>query len=584
LFGALSPGEQDAAIAPAATGQRKVVLATDIAESALTIQGVEVVVDSGFARVPKTSANGETSLITVRASRANVDQRRGRAGRLGPGICYRLWDEAETRGLTPAPEPEILGADLTGLVLSLAEWGEHDPQRLTWLDAPAQGRLDAAIEALQQLGAFNNDGSLSAIGRAMAALPLPPQLAALVVKAEHKAERLLAAEIAALLSERGIGGASLDLNERLERFRRQNDTRSRALHRQAKQWATMGAATGETASRTVEGTEPTHIPSDPALVLAKGWPDRLARQRPGQAGTYLLASGRAARVEEASPLAKSEWLCVADMVGAARQARITLAAPIKAQDFHRFCPPTAHEVAEFNAKTGTFGARRIKAIGAIILGEHPLPKPSGPAAKAAYLSHLKSEGFAPTGLTEPIETFLARVNCLAEAGLLEGWPDWTVETLQMSVETWLGPSLGENGFKVPNTQTVLAALGASLPWTHQRALEQDAPKNIALGSGRKASLDWLDERAPLVQAKVQEVYGTQRHPAVAGGRVPVTVQMLSPGGKPVATTRDLPSFWTGGYQDMAKDMRGRYPKHDWPDDPANARAHAGLTKARLAKG
>lgn len=564
LFGALSPQEQDAAISPVQTG-RKVVLATDIAESALTIEGVSVVVDSGYARVPVTDSSGTSRLQTVRAARANVDQRRGRAGRLGPGICYRLWDEAETRGLTAAPEPAIMNADLGGLMLMLAAWGEREPAGMRWLDAPPRGRVEAARAQLLGLGAIDGDGILTTKGRAMVDLPLPPRMAALVVSAGSDGERALAARIAALAGERGVGGNSADLAERLARFETENSPRAKALRRQAQSWSNNARPSGEAAT-----------------VLAKGWPDMIARRRSTGGASYVLASGRAGQVDEASPLVKSDWLVVADMMGAAKGARITLAAALSEQAALSCGAIEIREEAVFDPTKGSFRARRIKAMGAIILSEQPLPKPSGAAARAGFLAHITEHGFSPTGLDSVVRSFVARVACLR--GVYGGaWPDLSVEGLQASASDWLGAALG-GGFSLPKAGAVGDALKATLDWPLPRDLDALAPLQVTLPVGRQARIDWLDERAPLVECKTAELYGSAAPIAVAQGRVPVTLQMLSPGGKPVATTRDLPGFWAGGYRDMVKDMRGRYPKHDWPDDPVAAKPHAGVTKARLARG
>ncbi len=566
LFGAMSPKDQDAAIRPRADAGRKVVLATDIAESALTIDGVSVVIDSGYARVPRYVPGGmSTELQTVRGARANVDQRRGRAGRLGPGICYRLWDEAETRGLTAAPDPEIENADLSGLWLALAEWGEPDPSALTWLTPPASGRLQAARQDLRSLGALDASGALTQKGRAMTQLPLSPRLAALIVGASTDPEKALAARIAALASERGIGGNSADLSERLARFDQDRGPRAQKLRQQAARWGGHAPPKG--------------VPAD---ILAAGWPDMIARKRDGSAEQFLLASGRAGQVDAASGLAKSDWLVVADMVGGAKSARITLAAPLTQAKALDYGDVETRDEAEFDPRTGAFRARRVKALGAIVLNEQPLPKPSAKVAKAAFIKHLETDGFAPTGLDRSVSEFLARISAL-RAVYGEAWPNWRLTDLQANVADWLAPALTGSSFAVPNAATIRDALKAQLDWPLPQELETKAPMSVTLPSGRKAKIDWLDERAPLIECKVQELFGASQHISVADNRLPVTLQILSPGGKPVATTRDLPGFWTGGYLDMAKDMRGRYPKHDWSDDPANAKPHAGLTKARLAR-
>lgn len=566
LYGALSPQEQDAAIRPSADGRRKVVLATDIAESALTIEGVSVVVDSGFARVPVYVPGGlSTELRTVRATRANVDQRRGRAGRLGPGICYRLWDEAETRGLTPAPTPEIQTADLSGLYLTLADWGETDPQSLNWMTPPAPGRLQAARRDLTQLGALDGQGLLTSTGQSMTKLPLAPRLAALIVNARSPEEAALGAQVAALISERGMGGSSLDLSERLTRFQRDNGPRARTLKQQAARWGKNKKPAGRVGE-----------------LLAHCWPDLIARKRPGTANQYLLASGRAGLIEETSSLAKSEWLVVAELVGSAKSARITSAVAIDEALALSQGGVETRETAEFDPSRASFKARKVRALGAIILNETPLPKPSVDVANAAFLSHIEEAGFEPTGLAEPIRALLARLEHL-KAVSAEAVPHWTEASLAETAKDWLAPILNAKTFTQPSPGQVIDALKAQLTWPLPQELDQNTPLTVTLPSGRKAKIDWLSDRAPLIECKVQELYGAAQHLSLAGGRIPITVQMLSPGGKPVATTQDLPAFWQGGYRDMAKDMRGRYPKHDWPDDPASAKPHAGMTKARLAK-
>ncbi|RIJ24314.1 ATP-dependent helicase HrpB [Henriciella barbarensis] len=564
LYGALSPREQDEAVRPARAGHRKVVLATDIAESALTIEGVHVVVDAGLARVPEFEpASGTQVLRTIRAAKANVDQRRGRAGRLGPGVCYRLWDEEETRGLIAAPRPEILNGDLSSLLLSIAEWGEDDPYRLTWLDAPPGGRIEAAREALIAFGALDEAGKLTAHGKAMAALPLDPKYASLVASADTKGERALAAEIAALASEAGVGGNSANLVDRLVGFRKENSPRAKALKRQAERWANGAAPSG-----------------DAALLLAKAWPGQIARRRDGSETSYLLANGRAGEVETSSPLARALWIVVADMIGAAGRARITLAAPINEADVVALHPPVIEEWASFDPASHGFKARRVKAIGRIVMSETPLPQPSGEAARVAFVDFVRENGFESAGIGEPVRVFLARLSFLHRA-YGEDWPDLDEALLAATAEEWLAPALGGGRFDMPSDGAVLNALKQSLGWPKAQEIDTLAPMSVTLPSGRNAPVDYLDDNAPLVEAKAQELFGLSRQPAIADARVPVTLQLISPAGRPIAVTKDISGFWNGGYRDMAKDMRAQYPKHDWPDDPAAAKPHVGMTKKRL---
>ncbi|MEL7541853.1 MAG: ATP-dependent helicase C-terminal domain-containing protein, partial [Pseudomonadota bacterium] len=440
-----------------------------------------------------------------------------------------------------------------------------DPAALTWLTPPPSGRLNAATADLVALGALTETGALTDTGADMIKLPMAPRLAALIVGASAPEHKALAARIAALASERGVGGNSADLTEKLARFEHDSGQRAKQLRRQAARWGGSASPAGA-----------------PADILAAGWPDMIARKRSGTEDQYVLASGRAGQVDATSSLAKSEWLVVADMVGGAKSARITLAAPLTEAKALEFGALETRDEAEFDPKTGSFQTRRVKAIGAIILNQQPLPKPSVEVANAAFLAHIAREGFGPTGLDLSIDEMIARLSCL-RAVSKEAWPDWQSEDLQSSISEWLGPVLSTASFKTPSPAMLRDALKAQMEWPLPQQLDQQAPLSLNLPSGRKAKVDWLDDRAPLVECKAQELYGASQHLNVADGRIPVTLQILSPGGKPVATTQDLPGFWAGGYGDMAKDMRGRYPKHDWPDDPANAKPHAGMTKARLAR-
>lgn len=566
LYGALSPEAQDAALNPPAPGQRKIVLATDIAESALTIEGVSVVIDAGLARLPDYDPQGQmTGLKTVRASLANIDQRRGRAGRTGPGVCYRLWDAAETRGFTRAPEPEIERADLTGAILALAEWGERDPANLTWLTPPPAGRVLAAQNRLQALGALDQALGLTPKGREMSRLPLPPALAALIVEVTDPGEKALAARIAAVLSEPGTGGRSPDLTERLRTFETDRSQRAKRLKAQAAQWGGAAAPKG-----------------DPGQILARGWPAQIARRRQPEGATYLLASGRAGHLEESSALSRHDWIVVANMIGAAKAARITLAAPLDESHALLLGQVETVETAQFDPQRHSFRARRVKRLGAIILNAQPLPRPAPSVAQEAVFQHIETEGFAQIGWEAVIAAHIARVRALRTL-YGEIWPDMGVEDLQQSVRSWMATCVSRTDFSIPGPEALRTALKSHLGWPLMQDLDLLAPLKLALPNGRKVEIDWIDPRAPLVACRVQEVYGWTNHPALADGKLPVTLQLLSPGRKPVATTRDLPAFWSGGYRDMVKDMRGRYPKHDWPDDPAHAAAHIGMTKARLAK-
>ncbi|MEO0467796.1 MAG: ATP-dependent helicase HrpB, partial [Pseudomonadota bacterium] len=467
LFGSLGPADQDKALRPSTPGRRKVVLSTDIAESALTIEGVHAVVDAGLVRVPKHDPGGRlVRLETQRASRASVDQRRGRAGRTGPGRCYRLWDEAETRGLSADIAPEILSADVSSLMLALAEWGEADPANLTWIDPPPTGRLAAAKAQLQSQGALSETGALTPLGKDMAALPLPPHLAALVCLAETSGERALGAEIAAVLSERGVGGNASDLLDRLSAFRRGSDMRSKALQRQARRWAGNGIAKGE-----------------PAKLLAKAWPDAIARRRNTDDGAFLMAGGEAARIDASDALAMHEWIVVADSMGGARGLRIGMAAAISETDVLSITPPESVETARFDPASGKFTARRVSRIGAITLSEQPLPKPSGGAARAALTDAISEHGFTAIGAEDVVAAMCARLD--HARSVAADLPEWTPAGLAKTALDWL-LGMGGDRVSVPGPGEVKTALEAHLGWAATQALKVEAPVSITLPSGRSA--------------------------------------------------------------------------------------------------
>ena len=567
LYGALSPAEQDRAVAPAPPGLRKIVLSTDIAESSLTIDGVDTVIDAGLARVAEYDAGaGGSRLVTRRASRANVDQRRGRAGRLRPGFCYRLWDTEGTRGLPAEPAPEILNADLAGLMLSLAEWGERDPARLIWIDVPPAGRIKAARAELLALGAIDREGAITARGREMSALPLTPRLAAMIASAATPAARALAAEIAALIGERGLGGDSVDLRERLERFRRDKSDRARALREQATRWA-KGAASAEAA--------------DAGRLLAAALPHFIARAKPGEAGQFLLAGGRAAALDKGSPLAGETYLAVADIAGGGAHARILSAAPLP-EDAALAQAETA-DIAEFDIETRRFRARRVRRIGAILLSETPLPAPSGEAATAALIDAIGAHGFQLLDQGAVIRETQARLS-LARADDASFWPGLDDAALIARAAEWLAPLLGSPpSLSRPTAEQLRRGMLGLIDRTAARKLDELAPLTIETPAGRSLAIDYLHAGGPTIEARVQEFYGLALHPTILRGKVALAVSLLSPARQQVALTKNLPAFWSGGYPDMAKDMRGQYPKHDWPADPAKASAHIGKTKARLKR-
>ncbi len=562
LYGALDADVQDKAIEPSPPGRRKIVLATSIAETSITIKGVRVVVDSGLARVPRFEPGlGLTRLETVRVSRASADQRRGRAGRTEPGVCYRLWDEEQTRSLLPFATPEILAADLTGLVLDLAQWGVRDPMTLTWLDPPPLAAIREARALLLSLGAIDEAGGITAGGKKLAKLPLHPRLAAMVVAAAEEDEALLAAEIAAVVSERGLGGNDADLSHRIAEFRRDKSRRGEEARNLARRWA-------EAAGGKMRETSPAHAGS----LLALAYPDRIAKARPERGGAFLLANGRGAKLDQASALAREDYLAVAEIAGAAQEGRILLAAKIsEAEIAARFASAiTQSEEAIFDPKARAVRARSARKYQALVLSERPLKVSAGDDAARALAAGIASLGLDVLPLSGASARWLERVRFLRGAGG-EEWPDVSREALTETIETWLMPFLaGKTSLGQISAGDLANALHALLPHDLARRLDAEAPDRFIAPTGSELAIDYSAEAGPTISVKVQELFGLSSHPSVAAGKIPLVLSLLSPAGRPIQVTRDLPAFWRGSWADVKKEMRGRYPKHVWPDDPASA--------------
>ena len=562
LFGALDAGAQDRAIAPAPPGRRKVVLATSIAETSLTIEGVRIVVDSGLARVPRYEPDvGLTRLETVRVSRAAADQRRGRAGRLEPGVCYRLWDEPQTASLAAYTQPEILAADLSGFVLDLAEWGVADPAALTFLDAPPRAALVEARGLLAELGAIDADGRITDQGRALRRLPLPPRIARMIVDASANDEAVLASEIAVLLTERGLGGDDVDLRHRHDVLRRDRSPRGMEAKRMAARWV-------ELASPSPGGGGGASI----GPILALAYPDRIAKNRSGGAGSFLLANGRGASLDPASALAREPYLVVAEVTGRAGDSRILLAAPIAQAEIEgRFADRIeSRDETAFDPATAALRARRSRRLGAVTLAEQPVVVESGQET-----AQLLADGIVRLGLdrlpwSKALRQWRDRVMFLRNA---EGgeWPDLSDTALADCATDWLVPALmGKTALAQLTADELSIALHGLLSWPLRRRLDAEAPTHVTIPSGRSVPIDYDAEAGPTVSARVQELFGLAQHLTVAGGRVPLVIELLSPAQRPVQVTRDLPGFWRGSYALVRTEMRGRYPKHPWPEDPLTA--------------
>jgi ATP-dependent helicase HrpB len=567
LYGAMEPSAQDRAVEPAPPGARKIVLATSIAETSLTIEGVRVVIDCGLQRVPRYEPDaGVTRLETVRVSRASADQRRGRAGRTEPGVCYRIWDEPQTASLKPFTDPEIRSADLSGLLLDLAEWGVTDPNSLSWLDPPAAAAVAAAREELQAIGALDAGGRITPAGRRVRALPLPPRLARMVIAAGS----LRAAEIAAVLVERGLGGNDPDLDHRLGQFRRDRSRRSDDMRRLAAGWARAATVrengVREHDARADGGDEPV------AAVLALAYPDRIAKAR-GAAGQFLLANGRGAFVDPGDGLAQAAYLVVADMQGTAASTRILLAARASESDVLAMAGDRIVERDEvsFDAEAGAVRGRRVRRLDAIVLSSEaravkPSPETAALLARgaAAVLDRLPWSK-AQLQLRHRIQFLKAAEG---EAG---AWPDMSDQALAETAVTWLAPFLtGLTKLSEIDAGRLDQALDALIPWNLKRSLETEAPTHFEAPTGNRHPIDYDGPGAPALSIRVQELYGMTQHPAIARGRLPLTLNLLSPAHRPIQITRDLPGFWAGSWSAVKSDMKGRYPRHLWPDDPAQA--------------
>jgi len=630
LFGALDAAVQDRAIAPARQGQRKVVLATSIAETSLTIEGVRIVVDSGVARVPRYEPDiGLTRLETVRASRAAVDQRRGRAGRTEPGVCYRLWDEPQTASLVAYTQPEILSADLSSLVLDLAQWGVSDPSALAFLDSPPAPALKEARSLLRELGALDGDGRITAEGKSLRALALPPRLARMIVDSHRLSAGEDAAEIAAVLTERGLGGDGVDLDARLDQFRRDRSPRASSARNLAQRWASQVAASESVTARSADagnvgavgpsspsplagegrgggapstasiGATPTPDPSpqgggeqrgsqpnkreqppqggeelSTGVMLALAFPDRVARNRGN--GSFVLANGRGAAVDQTSALARAPYIAVAELTGTAASGRILLAAPITLPDIElRFADQieTADEIS-FDRAAMALRARRKRTLHAITLSEAPLAL--SPSAETA---RVLADGLVGSGLdklpwSKPLQQWRDRVMFLRKAereASQSPWPDLSDDALAAQREAWLTPALyDKTSLKEFSAGDLSDALMTLLPWELRARLEREAPTHFEAPTGTMLAIDYEAEQGPTIAVRLQELFGLNTHPSIAKGAVPLVLELLSPAHRPVQVTRDLPGFWRGSYAAVRSDLRGRYPRHPWPEDPASA--------------
>ncbi len=562
LHGQVEPAGQRTAIHRDSQGRRRIVLATAIAETSLTLDGVSVVVDSGLARHAEfDKAAGTTHLVTRRASQAAAAQRAGRAARQGPGVAYRLWEEAAHSGHPPFAPPEITTADLAPLVLNLARWGSGDPTALPWLDPPPAASLAAARERLEALGALDGEGRITQRGKALAGLPLDPAHAAMVLfGAEHSAADE-AARIALLLQERGLGGRGEDLAGRLHRWVGDRSTRAEASRKLAARWADkarvlrqaqhardLGARSAHPEPLEGPGTTP-----PPAILLAAGLPDNVARRRDPSGEHWLSAGGRGYLLDPASPLARTEWLVIGDAQGQAKGARITAALALEEPDVERWLGDRIERRSVLKWANERVEARLERRLGAITLATGPDPAPD----PAAIMDMLVEKAVERLGTLLPAD-LLARAN-YAGIDLL------TPAALTGSADLWLRPLLaGRRDLDLPRGKLVDALLNL-LDWDARQRLDRLAPREFVSPAGTTHAIDYTGDDAPSAEVRVQALFGLERHPTV--GDAPLLLKLTSPAGRPIQSTRDLPGFWRGSWAEVKKDMKGRYPKHRWPDEP-----------------
>ncbi|HTW37844.1 MAG TPA: ATP-dependent helicase HrpB [Steroidobacteraceae bacterium] len=587
LHGELPAAEQDEALAPGAPGTRKVILSTNIAETSLTVEGVRVVVDSGLVRRSAFDpASGMSRLVTGRISRASAEQRCGRAGRLAPGVCYRLWSEEAHRGLAPQSAPEILDADLAALALELAAWGVREAGELRWLDPPPPPMLASARELLARLGAVDRAGRITAHGRAMAALPVHPRLAHLLLKGRELGAPALAAQLAAVLSERdillGAGRASdADVRSRLELIGESSAGQGRdrfAIERARRTARLLGRQLGS----SVGASAPPPDEARPGLLLAFAYPDRIGRRRSEEPGRYLLANGRGACFAEPQSLARQDFIVAVDLDDSQREARIRLAAPLERSELERYFAERIETVraVEWSEREQGVVARETTRLDALVLGEKPLADIPSAEALAAMLEGVRRLGLEALPWTREARELKARIELVRglksstssarEREVFE-WPAVDDAALAATLERWLAPGLEGVTRRAELARVDLgAALRALIPPRQQRTLDALAPTHLEVPSGSRVRIDYLDENAPVVAVRLQEVFGLTETPRIAGGLIPVTFKLLSPAQRPVQITRDLASFWRGAYGEVRKALRGRYPKHYWPENPLEA--------------
>jgi len=583
LHGELPQAMQDTAIRPAAPGSRKIVLATSIAETSLTIEGVRVVIDGGWLRIPRFDPrSGLTRLETIRVTRDSAEQRRGRAGRLEPGICYRLWTEKEQASLAVHRPPEILEADLAPLMLDLAQWGAQSPNELSWLTPPPSGAVAQAKDLLVQLGAFSASGRLTDHGRHMTELPLHPRLAHMLISAVPLRLADQACEVAALLSERDVlhepsAEQNADVRVRLDVLQGEYDSGSQAVNRTAlervRRTAQLWGRQLKRLSGKPNGDGHDH-PHAAGLLLALAYPDRIAQRQPGEIASYRLVNGRGARFRRPDPIATEPFLVIADLDGGGQWADINLAAPItcKAIESLYHDQLLTEELVYWDERSGAVRALRRQRLGAMILVEETVSSPDINKLTSVLLQVIHKAGLDVLSFTPLLKQWRARVMWLRRIDDPQTeWPDLSDEALLQTLDQWLGPYVANvTTLDRVKRLDLTAPLHSLLTHEQLRRLDRLAPTHITVPSGSRLPIDYEQLESPVLEVRLQEMFGCKDTPRIADGKIPLMLHLLSPAKRPVQVTQDLGGFWKRAYQDVRKELRGRYPKHHWPEDPLSA--------------
>jgi len=580
LYGALPGQRQQAAIAPSKPGRRKVVLATSIAETSLTIQGIRVVIDCGLKRAPKFDPRtGLTRLETLRITKDSATQRAGRAGRLEPGVCFRLWSENEHLGLLENSKPEILEADLAPLALELIRWGASDPGELQWPTPPPPGAYAQALELLKELGAIDKAKLLTRHGREMAQLPTHPRLAHMILKGQELGLGRLACELAALLDDRDIlprdRAAEADIRLRIELLRKRGPASGSAKHIRA---------VADNWIQKIKASEDKFGLDKTGLLVAHAYPDRIVQRRQTKSPRYKLANGRGAKLGDLDPLGAELYLAAAHGGGSGKDSAIFLAAPISLEEIRSHFSgliETENSI-EWEEDSESVKAVRLEKLGQLVLSEKKLENPAADEIAKALLSGLRNRGLKVLPWSKETENLLGRVEFIAKAAESssnsESWPDFSEQALTDSLENWLGPYVSGmtrlSQFKGLDLESILKN---ALSWEQRKTLDKQAPSHFTVPTGSNIRIDYTGD-SPALSVRLQEMFGLSQTPTVANGRIPLTLYLLSPAMRPVQITNDIASFWKNSYESVKKDLKGRYPKHYWPDDPLKAEPVRGVRR------